>query len=207
MKPFDQHYWDQQYSDLKTIDGIGNVKDHSRYLAAFFNLEGFEVESLIDFGFGYGHLLKEMARVLKPRRIEGIEPSPPAFKKVHLKGAKLYQEDLVTWSQNETRKPWVYDLGICNSVFQYLSDQELKIVLPILSQRVRYLYLTVPTDIEYERQKSELNFEDPWSKARTRSKYHRLLKPHFTFISTRILESKHFYNDNNTPFQDLLFRH
>ncbi len=103
MKPFDQSYWDTHYQDIKTIDGIGNVKDHSRYLLAYFNIEGFNPESMVDLGFGTGHLMKEMARALKPRRIEGIEPSPPAFKRMKMPKAKLHHEDLVTWARNPAR--------------------------------------------------------------------------------------------------------
>lgn len=206
MKPFDQNYWDEQYRDLKTIDGIGNVKDHSRYVAAYFNLEGFNVESMVDLGFGLGYLMKEFARTFKPRRIEGIEPSEHVFKKMRMKNAKLYQEDLLTWATHPNRARWAFDLAICNSVLQYLSDKELKIVLPVLAQRCRYLYLTVPTDVEYYRQQSELEFADPWARVRTREQYQRLLKPHFTFISSRILESKIHYDEKTTPFQDLLFR-
>lgn len=207
MKPFDQHYWETHYREPETIDGIGNVKDHSRYLSAFFNLEGFEPESLVDLGFGTGHLLKEMARVLKPRRVEGIEPSPWAFSRMRMPKARLFQEDLVTWARNPARARWAFDLGLCTSVLQYLSDKELKEVLPVLARRCRYLYLTVPTDVEYGRQKAELAFEDSWALVRTRAHYQRLLKPHFTFLSTRVLESKHHYDEHTTPFQDLLFRH
>ncbi len=207
MKPFDQHYWDTHYHDLKTIDGIGNVKDHSRYLSAFFNLEGFEPESLIDLGFGTGHLMKEMVRTFKPRRIEGIEPSPWAFQRMKLKNAKLYQEDLSAWCRHPARGRWPFDLGLCTSVLQYVRDKELNEILPILAQRCRFLYLTLPTDIEYRRQKIELDFEDSWALSRSREYYQRLISPHFTFLSTRVLESKAHYSEHTTPFQDLLFRH
>ena len=207
MKPFDQSYWDTHYQDIKTIDGIGNVKDHSRYLLAYFNIEGFTPESMVDLGFGTGHLMKEMARALKPRRIEGIEPSPPVFKRMKMPLAKLHHEDLVTWARNPARARWAFDLGLCTSVLQYLSDKELKEVLPVMAKRCRYLYLTVPTDIEYKRQQSELQFSDSWARVRTREQYQKLIRPHFTFISSRILESKHFYDDTTTEFQDLLFRY
>lgn len=207
MKPFDQSYWDTHYQDIKTIDGIGNVKDHSRYLLAYFNIEGFTPESMVDLGFGTGHLMKEMARALKPRRIEGIEPSPPAFKRMKMPLAKLHHEDLVTWARNPARARWAFDLGLCTSVLQYLTDKELKEVLPIMAKRCRYLYLTVPTDIEYKRQQSELQFSDSWARVRTREQYQKLIRPHFTFISSRILESKVFYDDTTTEFQDLLFRY
>jgi trans-aconitate methyltransferase len=200
-----EHYWRTQYSDPKTIDGIGNVKDHSAYLRAFFNLEGFNVESLIDLGFGTGHLLKEMVRTFKPIYAEGIEPSEYVFKKFRSPQVTTARLDLHGWCQKHHRR--IFDLGICTSVLQYLSDREIREVLPVLSQRVRYLYLTVPTDVEYQRQDSELHFQDPYAKIRTRDWYQKILRPHFTFLSTRILESKRHYNETTTPFNDLLFRY
>ncbi len=205
MKGFDQRYWREQYAEPATIDGIGNVRDHSRYVSAFFNLEGVEVRSLIDLGFGLGHLLREMRRTFKPRLVHGIEPSEYAFKKLRLPGARLWQQDLLDWARDE-KKERIYDLALCNSVLQYLSEKELKEVLPVLARRSRFLYLTVPTDVEYQRQKCELDFVDPWAKVRTREQYLKLLRPHFSFLSTRILESKVHFNEQTTPFQDLLFR-
>lgn len=205
MKRFDQRYWRVQYAEPASIDGIGNVRDHSRYVSAFFNLEGVEIYSLIDLGFGLGHLLREMRRSFKPRLTHGIEPSEYVFKKVRLPGARLWQQDLLSWARDE-KKERLYDLALCNSVLQYLSVKELREVLPVLARRCRFLYLTVPTDVEYQRQKSELDFFDPWAKVRTRDQYLQLLRPHFTFLSTRILESKAHFNEQTTHFQDLLFR-
>lgn len=206
MSGFSQEYWQQNYQDPKTIDGIGNVKDHSQYLKAYFNLEGFEVNSIIDLGFGLGYLMKELKRAFKPRHLTGIEPSPFAFKKMKCPGAQLLPMDLVTWASTPMKGKQIYDLAVLNSVLQYLSDKELRFVLPILAQRARYVYLTVPTDIEYQRQHKELDFKDSWARVRTRGHYQRLLRPHFTFVSCRIIESRHFYDDSTTPFQDLLFR-
>ena len=78
-----------------------------------------------------------------------------------------------------------FDLGICTSIFQYLTDKDLKEIIPILSERIRYLYLTVPTDIELGRQISELDFKDEYAIHRSREKYQRLLKPHFTDLLYR----------------------
>lgn len=197
-------YWRTQYSDPKTIDGIGNVKDHSAYLKAFFNLEGFNVESVIDLGFGTGHLLKEMVRTFKPIYAEGIEPSAHVFKKFRHADVSTKHTDLYSWTQTPHRK--IFDLGICTSVLQYLSDKEIKEILPVLSKRVRYLYLTVPTDVEYQRQDKEMHFKDPYAKARSREWYQKNFRPHFTFLSTRLLESKHYYDETTSPFNDLLFR-
>jgi SAM-dependent methyltransferase len=205
MKGFDKSYWRTNYTDFKTIDGIGNVRDHSRYVKAYFQLEGFEPKTMIDLGYGYGKLLKEFMRVFRPRRTAGIEPSSYVFEKVKIPGARLENLDLLSWAQSAAHER-VYDLGLCQSVLQYVPSSELKQIIPVLARRLRYLYLTVPTDIEYQRQAQELQFSDPWAKARSQAFYVKLLRPHFTFISCRILESKFHYNAYTTEFQDLLYR-
>jgi hypothetical protein len=87
-----------------------------------------------------------------------------------------------------------------------LSDKELKEIIPILAKRIKYLYLTVPTNVELGRQVSELDFKDEYAIHRTREKYQKLLKPHFTFVSARVLESKHHFDEESTVFTDLLYR-
>lgn len=214
MTKFDKTYWEKNYSDPMSMDGIGNAKEHTRYLKSFLDVEQVQITSIVDLGFGYGHLFREMLKAFIPYKAVGIEPSPYAFKKakpdklrpVESTDLKLYEEDLVSWCRKE-RKNNTFDLGICTSVFQYLSDKELKEVLPIIAQRVRYLYLTVPTDVELGRQVSELDFKDEYAIHRSREKYQRLLRPHFTFVSSRILESKHFFDEESTLFTDLLFRY
>lgn len=213
MTSFDKTYWDQNYSDPMSMDGIGNAKEHTKYLEAYLKIEHVDISTIIDLGFGYGHLFRQMLKTFKPYRAVGIEPSDYIFKKAKIDkwrpvpstDLKLYQEDLITWCRTK-RKDNQFDLGICTSVFQYLSDKELKEVLPILAQRVKYLYLTVPTDVELSRQISELEFKDEYAIHRSREKYQKLIRPHFTFISSRILESKHFFNEEDTAFTDLLYR-
>lgn len=213
MSGFDKKYWDKNYSDPMSMDGIGNAKEHVRYLEAYLKIEHVDVSTIVDLGFGYGHLFREMLRTFKPYRAVGIEPSPYAFKKVKpekLKPVsstdlKLYEEDLITWCRTK-RKENTFDLGICTSVFQYISDKDLKEIIPILAKRIKYLYLTVPTDIELKRQISELEFKDEYAIHRSREKYQKLLRPHFTFISSRILESKSHFDDESTSFTDLLYR-
>lgn len=197
-----------------SMDGIGNAREHARYLKAFLAIEHVDISSIIDLGFGYGHLFREMMKAFIPHKAVGIEPSPFAFKKakidklkpVESTDLKLYQEDLLTWIRTE-RKKNQFDLGICTSVFQYLSDKELKEIIPVLSKRIKFLYLTVPTNIELGRQVSELEFKDEYAIHRTREQYQKLLRPHFTFISGRVLESKHFFNEETTSFTDLLYRY
>lgn len=213
MTSFDKTYWDKNYSDPMSMDGIGNAKDHVRYLKSFLAIEHVDVSSVVDLGFGYGHLFREMLKAFLPHTALGIEPSPYAFKKakpdkwrpVDSTDLKLVEKDLITWCKTKTNyEP--FDLGICTSVFQYISDKDLKEIIPILSKRIKYLYLTVPTDKELQRQVEDLDFKDEYAIHRSREKYQKLLKPHFTFISTRILESKYFFDEESTSFTDLLYR-
>ena len=215
MTTFDKTYWDKNYSDPMSMDGIGNAKDHVRYLKAFLEVEHVDISTVIDLGFGYGHLFREMLKTFIPYRAVGIEPSPYAFKKVKLDklrpvastDLKLFEEDLLTWCRTDRKKNNNFDLGICTSVFQYLTDKELKEALPILSKRIKFLYLTVPTNVELGRQVSELEFKDEYAIHRSREQYQKLIRPYFTFVSSRVLESKHFFNEESTPFTDLLFRY
>jgi trans-aconitate methyltransferase len=213
MSNFDRQYWKKNYSDPMSMDGIGNAKEHVRYLKSYFAVEHVDVSTIVDLGFGYGHLFREMMRAFIPHTAVGIEPSEYAFKKakpdkwrpVESTDLKLIQEDLLSWCRKK-RRPTTFDLGICTSVFQYLKTADLEEILPILSQRIRFLYLTVPTNVELKRQIEELEFKDEYAIHRTREEYKKLIFPHFTFISSRILESKHFYNEETTPFTDLLYR-
>lgn len=215
MTSFDKTYWDKNYSDPMSMDGIGNAKDHVNYLKSFFAVEHVEITSIVDLGFGYGHLFREMMKAFIPYRAIGIEPSEYIFKKAKLDKLRpvkstdlqLFQEDIITWCQTNRKKNNEFDLAICTSVFQYLSNKELKTVLPILAKRVKYLYLTVPTNEEFKRQVSELEFKDEYATHRTREKYFKLLRPHFTFVSSRVLESKHFFDEESTLFTDLLYRY
>jgi trans-aconitate methyltransferase len=214
MTIFDKTYWDKNYSDPMSMDGIGNAREHARYLKAFLAVEHVEITSIIDLGFGYGHLFREMMRTFNPYRATGIEPSPHAFKKanpmkwkpVESTQLKLYQEDILTWCATDRKRNNTFDLGICTSVFQYLSDKELKEILPTLAERIKFIYLTVPTNIELGRQISELEFKDEYAIHRTRDQYRKLISPHFTFLGSRILESKRYFDEESTPFTDLLFR-
>lgn len=213
MTPFSKTYWQKNYSDPMSMDGIGNAKDHVRYLKSFLALEHVDISSIVDLGFGYGHLFREMLRAFIPHTALGIEPSPYAFKKakpdkwrpVESTELTLLQVDLSTWCLSK-KKYEPFDLGICTSVLQYMTDKELKEIIPVLSKRVKYLYLTVPTDKELQRQVLDLDFKDEYAIHRTREKYQKLLKPYFTFISARVLESKFHFDEESTSFTDLLYR-
>jgi hypothetical protein len=82
------------------------------------------------------------------------------------------------------------DLELCTSLFQYLSTEELELVIPVMVLGAKCLYLTVPTDLELKRQRSYLELHARFAISRTKGQYRKLLKDHFTIMSSRLLESK-----------------
>lgn len=211
---FTRDYWDVNYQDADEMDNIVNAKEHAHYLKAILELEYIDVSSVVDLGFGLGVLFKEVLKTFKPYRALGIEPSSYAFELVSKKKLtnvesiklKLEKIDLLTWAQRKNKREETFDLGLCTSVFQYLSDAEIEKILPTLSKRVRYLYFSVPTDLELKRQIEEVNFKDEYAIHRTKKVYVEMLQPHFAFVSSRLLESRFHFNEDNTNFSDLLFR-
>jgi hypothetical protein len=211
---FNKNYWDLNYDEPKEMDGIGNAMEHGLYLKYLFALDLIDISTVIDFGFGLGTLFKEILSTFLPHKGVGIEPSPYAFKQVTkeylipVESTKLVLKntDLLTWCKDNDQKKEVFDLGICTSVFQYLSDEEILKVLPILSKKVKYLYFSVPTDKELSRQVEEIEFDDQFAISRSRSFYQKAIKPHFTVVSSRVLESKYHFNEESTHFTELLFR-
>lgn len=211
---FSKEYWDKNYSQPSTMDCIGNAHEHVNYLYHFFKLEKVDVSSIIDLGFGYGYLFQKMMKKFIPYKACGIEPSKYAFDKARARklkpvestDLKLYNESLEKWCQRKSHARLRYDLGLCTSVMQYLDKNTLTTCVPILSERIKYLYLTVPTDIELERQVEELQFDDQYAQKRSSKFYREILSPHFTMISSKIWESKFYFDERTTHFTDLLYR-
>lgn len=214
MKTFEKDYWDQNYAEPMTMDCIGNAKDHVRYLQAFMTLEQVDVSSIIDFGFGYGYLFQKALKAFIPYKACGIEPSKYAFDKGRARKLKpvestkleLLNESIMDWCQRKDAKKLRFDLGICTSVLQYIPKKELEEILPVIAKRVKYLYLTVPTDIELDKQIEDLNFHDTYALRRSRKFYREIIGKHFTNISSKIWESKSYFNEETTLFTDLLYR-
>ena len=210
---FSKEYWDVNYSSPDEMDGVGNAPAHAKYMKSVLDLDFIDVSSVVDLGFGLGNLLEAVLKEFIPYRAMGIEPSKYVFDKVSKKkiipvdstALKLLNTDLLSWC-NDQRYKKHFDLGICTSVFQYLTDEEVRIVIPILAKRVKYLYFSVPTDKELDRQIEDLEFKDEYAIRRSRSWYQKEIKKHFTFVSSRMLESKYFFNEEDTFFTDLVFR-
>lgn len=214
MKGFDNTYWELNYAEPKTMDCIGNASKHIKYIQSFFSLEEVDISSIIDLGAGFGDLFQKALKAFMPYKSCAIEPSDFAFEKLSTKKLPLVetsqcllrQEDIERWCARKHEKKERYDLALCTSVFQYLDDDVLDKVLPIMSKRIKFLYLTVPTDLELNRQIEELDFNDTYALRRTREFYRKKMEPYFTNISSKIWESKYYYNEETTPFTDLVYR-
>ncbi|MFG1482096.1 class I SAM-dependent methyltransferase [Halobacteriovorax sp. HFRX-2_2] len=212
---FSKDYWDVNYEEADQMDGIGNVEQHVGYIKNLFGLEYIDISSIIDLGFGLGHLFEALLEEFKPYKAHGIEPSEHAYKivkdreinKIESTKFKLEKTDIVSWCRKNENTKKSFDLGVCTSVFQYLTDEELEYCLPILASKLKYFYLTVPTDKELDRQIEDLEFKDEYAIRRSRTKYQKMLREHFTFISSRLLESKVYFDETNTNFTDLLYRY
>lgn len=210
---FDEEYWNDIYAQPKIMDGVFNARIHADYLHALFALDGIEIDSILDVGFGLGYLLGAVLDRFKPRHAVGLEPSLHAFdrgqKRLNAPSKtqlKLLPIDASAWCLQST-KPRCFDLGICTSVFQYLSDMQIEEILPVLAERVKFLYFTVPTDLEAARLSAQYSFVDSYARRRTRKRYNNMLAPYFTVVGNRLLESKNYFDENNSLFTELVFRH
>lgn len=210
-----QEYWDENYSDPESMDGIGNAVAHVDYIQSLFAVELIDISSVVDLGCGLGFLFEEVLKRFIPYCAHAIEPSSYAYEQVSKRELRpvestqlvLENMDLSSWAQSKKKvHQKVFDLGICTSVFQYLSEEEIDLVLPIMAKRIKYLYFSVPTDLELDRQVEEVDFHDRFALRRTRAWYHQKLSPYFTLVSMRMLESKNFADEESTLFRDLLFR-
>lgn len=209
---FSKNYWEKNYQDLDEMDGVSNSLEHAKYAKSFFDVEGVSISSIVDLGFGLGHMMKSFHKVFLPYKCFGIEPSSFAYDKVinqkwHInKEIKFKNISLLEWSKLKGKEAKFLDLAICTSVFQYIKEDELEVILVELSKRVKYLYFSVPTKTEFLRQRDELDFVDEWAIHRSKSWYLKKLRPHFSIVSSRILESKVHFDAGNTKLTDLLFR-
>ncbi len=209
--PFDRTFWEDMYTedDESLIDGVYNSKEHVKYLYSILELLDIPINSIGDFGFGLGILLKAIVQKFQPERIIAIDPSTEAVQK--LLKAKWHKNYTIaikeSYFQNYDtkyleRKP--LDLAILYSVLQYFPDADVKPSLERLSKICKYLYISVPTKEDYADMKKDLNFTDPYAYSRPASFYHEARKDYFEIVSYNLWESKKRVKDSS--FQYKLFR-
>ncbi len=203
---FNKAYFDKLYPKNETIDGDYNSKDHGEYLKTLFHLMGIHISSVYDFGFGKGTLLRDVSKKLEATQIHGCDISPYAYEK--LKKKKWSKDFKLEISEIYNLKipKKAYQLGLCNSVLQYVPNDKLKKSIDVLSKSCKYVYFHAPTQEDYKILKKDLNFTDSYAIQRKNHVYEKLLKDKFTFVSWGLLESKKFSSHKNSAFTDSLYR-
>jgi 2-polyprenyl-3-methyl-5-hydroxy-6-metoxy-1,4-benzoquinol methylase len=191
------------------IDGVDNAKEHAKYLKSALTLGEIQVVSIGDFGFGKGILLKEMAKEFKPKRIIAIDPSKEANDKLKkqkwIKQFSLSVQRTTLEELNESKIKKPLDLGICNSIFQYIPTNKVSFAFAKLSRLCKYVYFSVPTKVDYEYMKKELDFIDPYAHVRDKKFYLKSISPHFTIVSLNLLESKVYNRESGFLYEFFRF--
>jgi len=202
-------YWSRFYGDRYCIDGDFNAKEHARYVRSLLDLVGYTVQSIGDYGFGKGKLLYEFYKAFRPVRIVAVEPHEERVKDLRKKKwiqnshIQIYQSNLEDFNPKYLSYTPL-DLGICNSVLQYVEDRKLETILERLARFNKLLYVAVPTQNDYIRMKKELGFNDPYARARPLKVYRRLFSKYFWFVGLNLLESR--YNIEPTRFEAELYK-
>lgn len=213
MSQFEAKYWKELYGNGLDVDGSFNAKEHSDYLYNLFRLMGIEVSSLVDFGFGQGKLLKTFALKFKPQTILAMDISDTMIDK--LTKEKWYKSfadfrikkvnllDLSPEFPKKVSNLTFFELGILNSVLQYIPVPAIPALLESIARNCRYLYITVPTKEDYMVMKKEFDFSDPYANKLAKKKLRTLLSRDFEFVSFNLLQSKWF---TEPAFREEIFR-
>jgi hypothetical protein len=194
--PFGREYWTEIYGSGLDVDGSYNAKQHANYLHALFTLLEIPVYKIADFGFGKAILLREFVRAFAPVTVYAVDASEEAYldlkKKDWVKKSDKYHvfhSALEDFSLPKLEKEPV-ELGICNSVIQYLPEKALPAVMERLAKYCNYLYFTVPTRGDYDLMRKEMQFSDPYAFERSQKYYRKLLSRDFEVVGYNLLQSK-----------------
>ncbi len=213
MSQFEEHYWKELYGSGLDVDGSFNAKEHANYLFHLFQLMGIEVDSLVDFGFGQGKILKAMATRWKPRTVLALDISDSMIQKLRKENWQKSMKQLTIAKQDLTELTFDFPMakagvpffavGVLNSVLQYIPSKSIPNLLETIGRNCRYLYITVPTKEDYMAMKEEFNFHDPYANQFSKQKYRSLLTRDFEFVSFNLLQSKWF---TEPAFREEIFR-
>ncbi|OLY58767.1 SAM-dependent methyltransferase [Leptospira santarosai serovar Guaricura] len=192
--PFESEYWRDVYGSGTDVDATFNAKEHARYAKSLLDLMEIKINSVADFGFGKGILLKEMLRTFKPGRVLAIDPSERMLDELLAqKWIRAWNISVLNTTIQELDLTYFihlpFDLGVCNSVVQYIKG-DLRPVFEKLHKIVKYLYFSVPTKDDYIRMKKDIHFEDPYAYVRTKQQYLKMVGPYFRRVGFNLLESR-----------------
>ncbi|EPG50042.1 methyltransferase domain protein [Leptospira kirschneri serovar Cynopteri str. 3522 CT] len=145
--PFEMAYWRDIYGSGTDVDATFNAKEHARYAKSILSLMEINVNSIADFGFGKAILLKEMVKIFKPGRIMAIDPSEQMLDELLAqKWIRAWNISVLNTTVQELDLSYFvhlpFDLGICNSVVQYIQG-DLRPVFEKLHKIVKYFYISL----------------------------------------------------------------
>tara|TARA_B100001248_G_scaffold261746_1_gene254013 strand:+ start:21028 stop:21639 length:612 start_codon:yes stop_codon:yes gene_type:complete len=202
---FEKEYFHKLYPKDACIDGDFNAPEHAKYIQSFFQLLEVDIEKVCDFGCGRGRLLYYVTRLLRPQYVEACDVSDYALS--YLKNK--------TWTQDYTFKKTeikgfksrhIFDLGICNSVLQYVLDEDLEASYACMAKSCRYLYLHVPSSEDYKVLAEDLDFYDPYAYLRCKERYELIRKKYFRSIGYGFMQSLQNQRKND-PMIDAIYAH
>ncbi len=205
--PFETSYWKEIYGSGKDVDASFNAREHAKYIKSLFDLMQIQPRSIADFGFGKGLLLKEFVKIFQPGKVFAVDPSEEMIdqiaKQKWIRGYNLsFLHSTVQDLELKYFTSAPFELGIFNSVVQYIPDKELPKVFEKLHKITQYLYFTVPTKNDYIRMEKEIYFTDPYAHHRSKKYYEKLIRPYFRRVAFNLLESRIV---KDTQFCDELF--
>ena len=201
---FTKEYFQKMYPKDGNIDGDFNAREHAAYLKGLFGLMEQDVHSVIDFGFGKGELLAQVTKTFDCHKVEGIDVSQFAYDNLKKKGIARDWK-LHVCPVHEAPGKAVFDLGLSNSVLQYIEDRHIEASLKRMAERVKFLYFHVPTKEDYGMLKKVLDFKDPYARQRPNAFYQEHVLKYFSIVAWGVLESK-IHGRKGTPFTDSFYR-
>ena len=144
---FDQAFYRRFYLQAGTrVHEAGGLARQSRFLFAYLDYLGIKVKRVLDLGCGLGHWRKLLSRHHPRAAYVGVETSEYLCRRHGwtLAGVAGFRES--------GRRAAGFDLVICQSVFQYLGDAEVKAGLANVARHCRgAAYLEIVTRLDWER--------------------------------------------------------
>jgi len=170
VEAFNEAYYRRFYLNPSTRvrSGAGNM-NLARFVFGYMGHVGLPIKRVLDLGCGLGQWRKQVASHHPRASYTGVEISPYLCAKYG-------------WAQGSAadfRGQGRYDLVLCQSVFQYLSDAEVKAAVENIARLCRgALYLEIITKRDWE-DHCDRKMTDGKVHLREGSWYRKLLGRHF----------------------------
>jgi len=169
---FDQRFFERYYLDDATAVVLTEeVRRLAKFVMAYLDFMGIEVETVLDAACGVGHWKRALRRINGRIEYKGIDASEFLC---HEYG---WQQSTIAGFRSRHK----FDLVICQDVLQYLDGKEVRASVDNLARLCRgALYVDVPTREDFTEKTLELSNTDRDIHVRSVRWYRRILGKHFT---------------------------